>query len=111
MYQNCPYCVRIAFITNIILFRGGVWIFVSVFISCLLFYFARQIKLYIKNDGYYKSDATVFKWIIRVAASLILVITLGVNGMTITKIMVAPRVYIIQYVLDVAQGNNVQQYR
>lgn len=91
--------------------KAGVWIFVWTFVACLLFYFARQLKLYATKSGRYWSDATGFKWIFRVVACVILVITLGVNGMTIAKICVAPRVYIIQYVLDVAQGNNVQQYR
>jgi len=90
--------------------KAGVWIFIGVFVACLLFFFARKLNQYAEKDGYYSSDAIGFKWILRVIACILLVVTLEVQGMTIAKICVAPRVYIIEYVMDVAQGN-AQQYR
>lgn len=41
-----------------------------------------------------------FKWITLVLALVILIIDFGVNAMTVAKIKVAPRVYLIEYAVD-----------
>ena len=51
-------------------------------------------------------DEWYLGWIIRVFSILMLIVTLGINGMTITKVVVAPRVFLIDYVVDALRGNN-----
>ena len=51
-----------------------------------------------------KGDYTGFKWAFRTIGLLILVISLGINGMVIAKIVVAPRVFLIEYVVDQVQA-------
>jgi len=50
--------------------------------------------------------ASAFKWILRCVALLLLILNLGYNGMTVSKIVSAPRVYIIEYVIDTIQGQS-----
>ena len=44
--------------------------------------------------------AVFFKWATRVGAVAIIVINIWLNGMTIAKILIAPKVYIMEYVID-----------
>lgn len=91
--------------------KSIVWICVWGSVACLLFYFARQFKLRAPNAGNYKDDYNGFKWLFRVVACITLIITLGINGMVIAKIAIAPRVYIIEYVVDAIHGNSLQDYK
>lgn len=43
------------------------------------------------------------KWFIRIAAIIMIAVNIWINGMTIAKILVAPKVYLIEYVADVIQ--------
>ena len=47
----------------------------------------------------------VLKWASRVAAITIITINVWVNGMTISKIVIAPKVYLIEYVVDTINNN------
>jgi hypothetical protein len=51
-----------------------------------------------------KSDYTIGKWIFSGVALILLMINVMNYGMTITKICVAPRVYLIEYVVNAVQA-------
>ena len=80
-----------------------------------LFWFARKCRIRAESDEVPaldrhttdKTDFTAGKWILRTVGLIILTITLGVNAMTITKIAIAPRVFLIDYVVSTIQ--NMQQ--
>jgi len=82
-----------------------VWAAIFGSVGGLLFYFARQLKLRAKDtSSYYRDDYNITKWVMRVVACILLVISLGVCGMRITQIAVAPRVFIIEYVVATING-------
>lgn len=84
-----------------------VWILSFSGLAGVMFYFARQLKLSAANgSSSYRGDKTAGKWVMRIVASLMLIITLGVNGMHIAKCVVAPRVFIIEYVVDMVKSPN-----
>ena len=76
--------------------------------AALLIYFARRCRIRSEaadvpdNDSHKtdKGDYTGFKWLFRIVGAIIIMIVLATNGMTITKITVAPRVYLLEYVVD-----------
>ena len=86
-----------------------IWALVFLSVAALLFFFARQLKLWAeKNPHAYRDNlemAIAMKWVMRVIACLTIIITLMVNGMTVGKIVAAPRVYIIEYVVDTINGS------
>ena len=53
-----------------------------------------------KEDRYKtdQNDYAILKWVFRGIALTVLTINLTTQGLTITKILVAPRVYLIEYV-------------
>ena len=54
----------------------------------------------------------LWKWIFSVLASIIMLISIGVTAPTIAKIIIAPKVYILEYVVDLAKtatGHDSQQ--
>ena len=91
-----------------------IWIFIWATPAIALLYFSRRFRLRSvatdvpDSDRYHtdKDDYTALKWIARVAALTMLLITIGINGMIITKIIVAPRVYLIEYVVDAIHDNS-----
>jgi len=80
--------------------------------SLAFFWFARKARLLAKsdkipeNDKYTtdKGDLAGWKWFFRIVGIILLMINLSINGMTITQILVAPRVYLIEYVVNSIQG-------
>lgn len=94
--------------------QASIWIAVWGTVALCLFYAGRCFKKAQQSDklpdsDYYhfdKSNAGLLKWLCRGAATATLIITLGINGMIIAKIAVAPRVYLIEYVVDAIQGHN-----
>ncbi len=64
----------------------------------------KKASLSTRSDAEIAEFATIWKWIFRAAAILLLIINLGYNGMTMGKIISAPRVYIIEYVVDAING-------
>ena len=76
--------------------------------ALFLFWIARKLNLYSLTDNVPKSDRYVAdkkdyaigKWIIRSVGIIIVLCVVGNYGMTITKIAVAPRVYLIEYVVN-----------
>jgi len=86
--------------------KAIIWFVVFSIVGGLLFYAARQIKLYAGTvPSYVASDAHGMKWVVRSIACAILLINFGVNAMEIAKISVAPRVYLIEYVVSVLNSN------
>jgi hypothetical protein len=77
-----------------------IYIGVLSLLAIILFIFAHYLKVYADKKTYHQDEANGFKWFLRVVACAIIVISLGVNGMTIGKVVAAPRVYIIEYVVD-----------
>jgi len=73
-----------------------------------LFYGARKLRLYALTDAvpvsdrYHsdRSDYAIIEWILRGIAIIVLLCVVGSYGTTITKIAVAPRVYLIEYVVN-----------
>ena len=49
-------------------------------------------------------DGVAVSWLVRIVTIMVLVIIVSVNAMTITKICVAPRVYLIEYVVSQIHG-------
>jgi hypothetical protein len=47
-----------------------------------------------------KTDYIWWKWGFRILATILVMVNLSINGMTITKIAIAPRVFLIEYVVD-----------
>ena len=84
------------------------WIFLSFIPVALLFYTSSRADTMMNlestpdTDGRVidKSDCFLAKWITRIVAILILTFAIGINGFTILKISLAPRVYLIEYVAD-----------
>lgn len=86
--------------------KAIVWICIWVAVACLLIYIGRIFKgVAAKAPSYMQDDYSGFKWAFRLIACVMLIVTLGINGMVIAKIKVAPRVYIIEYVMDVYNGH------
>ena len=89
-----------------------VWIAVWGTIACFILYASHVFNRQSKSDKVPdssrtdtdKGDYTGFKWLFRTVGMLILVISLGINGMVIAKIVVAPRVFLIEYVVDQVQA-------
>ena len=80
-----------------------IWM-VSVIISAIVaFYFAHRIHKWALE---YDEDLIMVSWFIRAIACATIIAAIGTNGMTITKIAVAPRVYLIEYVVDSIHGNH-----
>ena len=75
--------------------------------ACLLFFFSAKMAKCIPNidDDENKEVVTFFKWVMIVVASFMIVFTICINGMSIGKIVVAPRVYIIEYVVNTIQAH------
>lgn len=77
---------------------------IGLIVVVFLFYCSVRCGIMSKNvDKYCKDDrevATGFKWIWRILALIVLMVNLSVNGMDILKITIAPRVYMIEYVVD-----------
>ena len=91
-----------------------IWVLIFATPALALLYFSRRFRLRSvaadvpATDRYRatKTDYVMLKWIARVVALVILLVTIGINSMTITKIIVAPRVYLIEYVVDAINGNS-----
>lgn len=92
------------------LIQAIIWALLFLSIAGLLFFFARQLKLWvIKNPDSYSDNieaAIGVKWGLRIAACIMIIATLTINGMTVGKIIAAPRVYIIEYVVDTINGSH-----
>jgi hypothetical protein len=87
--------------------KAIIWTCVWVSVAFVLFYFGRRMSNFLKNSDNHGGDAEdlacVFSWVFRIATIAIIIITLGIHAMTIAEIVVAPRVYIIEYVVDALQ--------
>ena len=91
--------------------QAVIWAVLWAIPALALFWFARKARILAKSDKipeedrYHtdKGDLTGWKWAFRIVGIILLMINLGVNGMTITEIVVAPRVYLIEYVVSTIQ--------
>lgn len=85
-----------------------VWLVVWITLACVFFFFARKLSLAAPtmSDEVNRDAATAGKWAGRIVACGIIIVAVGVHAMTITKCVVAPRVYIIEYVVDLCKGQS-----
>lgn len=84
--------------------------------SCFLFYLSHRMGGYVKellkndprldrnNSGEY-IFGMVGKWMCRIIALVALIVVISVQGMIIGKILVAPRVFIIEYVYNTIKSH------
>jgi hypothetical protein len=87
--------------------------------ACAFFWAARKLRIRAKSDDVPardkyvtdKGDLGAIKWVLRAVGLIILTINLSVNAMTITKIAIAPRVYLIGYVVDTIQDMQHNNHR
>lgn len=77
--------------------------FLLVAIACLLT--ARWIRKNVIADNEF-SEGWIPCVILRVVALGVIIFGLGNQAMTVTKIAIAPKVYIIEYVVDTIQGDH-----
>lgn len=90
--------------------KGVIYILLGFTVCIVLYIVSIGIDKYAKST--YVDDLMLsLKWFVRLVGIAVLLIVLTNQGLTITKIVIAPRVYIIQYVMDVASGKDVSQYR
>jgi len=90
--------------------KSIIYIIIAFAVACILYYVTVRIGRY--ADGSYGDETLhALKWMVRLAAIAMFIAVTTKHGMTVTKIAVAPRVYIIQYVMDVASGKDVSDYR
>lgn len=86
--------------------EAAIWFVVWCLVAGGAFFFAYRIKKYLEKGTAYTTDEWMgLQWVLNIAACLILIVSIGVNGMTIAKISVAPRVYLIEYVVDTIKPN------
>jgi hypothetical protein len=93
-----------------------IWLAIWSVPAFTLFWFARKCRIRAESDDVPahdrhttdKTDFTAGKWILRTIGLIILTISLGMNAMTITKIAIAPRVFLIDYVVSTIQ--DMQQH-
>ena len=89
------------------------WFLTFTLIAGLCMYASRLLKKnYEKINAYDMQEmATVFKWVLGFVAAIIMIANISTNGMTVAKVIVAPRVYLIEYVVDTVNGNNANNTR
>ena len=75
-------------------------------IAAVIFFFARKFRLYGQKEE--DTDALVFMWILRIVACVMIFGAVASYGLNVAKVAVAPRVFIIQYVIDVCQGHGAE---
>ena len=95
--------------------------FILALIGCIFFYLAYRCYVYTKTasktDGYRDvmdsfSIGVLWKWIFSGLAAIIMLISIGTTFPTIVKIAIAPKVYVLEYVVDLAKtatGQDSQQ--
>ena len=87
--------------------RSVVWICICVAIAILFLWVAKKLINH-ATDTQNDNEDFIAGWIIRICCILMIIISFGVNGMRITKVVVAPRVFLIEYVVDVIHGHTTK---
>lgn len=114
--KETPEVIREFMLWRII--HHGVWIAVFTALACIAFYWSRRFKKFaadcpppVEIDSYYnryddhgKQAYTVLRYVLVVATSLLLLIGTTINLYPMLKIYAAPRVYIIEYVVNTLQS-------
>jgi len=100
------------------LFRALTWASIFTFIAGVCLFFSYKLKKYQSKastesygDPSEHQVTTLFKWILAVVACLFITFGVGANAFEIVKIKVAPKVYIIEYVIDTIQGHQNTNHR
>ena len=91
------------------------WFIVFSCVAGILIYLSKRFKKYLATDPDLnegdKDACTLFKWALGIVASVIMIVNIGTNGMTVAKVIIAPRVFMIEYVVNTLQGNSPTQSR
>lgn len=82
------------------LLEAVIWFIVWLMVSIGLLWAARCLHKYAENSKWNEQAAVIVKWIIRGVAIFIFIVNFGCNMMTVAEIKVAPRWYLIEYVVD-----------
>jgi hypothetical protein len=92
-------------------FRAGTWCAIWLAVASVLFLLSFKLMKFQKKvaaDGRKNSDdhavSCVFKWILMLVACGFIIGGVGSNSFEMVKIKVAPKVYIIEYVVGLIQG-------
>lgn len=83
--------------------KNGFWILFWGASAAVVFFLARKVRLYADKED--DTDARIFMWILRLIACVTIFVSVATYGLNTVKVVVAPRVFIVQYVIDVFQGN------
>lgn len=88
--------------------KAIIWGIIAVVISSILFGLCRKFHKYGSDKENYRNEELAFslKWVSFTIACIIMIVGLGVNAATVVKIKVAPRVYMIDYVVDSIKAAN-----
>jgi len=90
------------------------WLIVWGLVATGFFYLSHRAHGYFlktREDSDDQALAWGANWILSIIACIILIMSLSLNGMNIAKITLAPRVYLIEYVVDTFNSNQVWQHR
>jgi hypothetical protein len=79
-------------------------------VAGLIFYISKSISSHLKKyeENMFPVDAKIafsIKWITRIISISIIILSIWINGMVIAKITIAPKVYLIEYVVDTINAN------
>ena len=99
-------------------FRAVTWACIFTFVAGVCLFFVNKLKKYqaVADKGSRYNDnpsehqvTTFFKWALGVVACLFIIFGVGTNAFEMVKIKVAPKVYIIEYVVDTIQDHNAHR--
>lgn len=93
------------------MFKAITWIIIWILSASFLLFFANKLRLYQPKasdrtsygDPSERQVTTIFKWILSVLACITILLGVGTNAFEVVKIKVAPKFYILEYVIDVVK--------
>jgi hypothetical protein len=80
-----------------------IWITIFVIVSAAIVGGGRKLYNYGQTLNYYKEDCVGISYFIRYCGYLLAIISISHNAFPIAKILYAPRVYLLEYVLNVVK--------
>lgn len=95
-------------------FHALTWMLIWISVASIVLFFAYKLRKYqdkaSKDTGYNSGDPSehnvvvIFKWILGCLACIFLLFGVSSNALQMVKIKVAPKVYIIEFVVDTIRG-------
>jgi hypothetical protein len=93
-------------------FKALTWAGFFFFVAGICFFFSYKSMKFQQRSRENSDDhavGCVFKWIFIIVALAFITFGGGTNTLEMVKIKVAPKVYLIEYVVDLIHGNNTNQ--